>query len=200
MGTDIHSTFEKKVDDEWVEIDLDYDDYDSPYYLKRHYLLFSVLADVRNGYGFAGCKTYDPVIPISEPRGLPPEYKSNMPVGWEDNFKWGEHSQSWLLGSEILDYFNNPQSTKREGIITAEQRKDWDGVSRPDDWCGDAFGSGIEVCYDPELSLDVFYEGYTHYRVKWNTDILDELGYFKDLIQELVDEHGEIRMVFGFDS
>jgi hypothetical protein len=31
------------------------------------------LADVRNGLGFAGVKTHNPLTPISKPRGVPTE-------------------------------------------------------------------------------------------------------------------------------
>lgn len=40
-------------------------------YAGRNYNLFAILADVHNGYGFAGCDTGDPFVPIAPPRGLP---------------------------------------------------------------------------------------------------------------------------------
>ena len=58
MGTDIHGKFQKRNarTSDWEEVDTDYD-------FNRHYQLFAVLADVRNGYGFAGISSGDEVQP-----------------------------------------------------------------------------------------------------------------------------------------
>lgn len=70
MGTDIHGTFqcERKLKKDptiskWVDVP-------HLYTFRRDYFLFGVLANVRNGHGFAGVDTGDPVDPISEPRGV----------------------------------------------------------------------------------------------------------------------------------
>jgi hypothetical protein len=48
MGTDIHCAVEKKQPDgTWKVVDAPFDDY-------RNYDSFAILADVRNGHGFAG--------------------------------------------------------------------------------------------------------------------------------------------------
>lgn len=52
MGTDIHCTFQSKTDGRWADIPHKYEG-------NRHYFLFSWLAGVRNGFGFAGVKTMD---------------------------------------------------------------------------------------------------------------------------------------------
>jgi len=75
MGCDIHGVFQAKqavegyegVCSHWVDIRSDWDQ-------SRHYFLFSWLANVRNGYGFAGVPTYDAIKPITEPRGLPSDF------------------------------------------------------------------------------------------------------------------------------
>jgi len=41
------------------------------WYGDRNYNAFAILADVRNGYGFAGCDTGDGFVPISTPKGFP---------------------------------------------------------------------------------------------------------------------------------
>ena len=64
MGTDIHIVVEIYKDHGWHLTDIVPSQ-------DRNYRAFAVLADVRNGYGFAGFSTGDAVIPISEPRGLP---------------------------------------------------------------------------------------------------------------------------------
>ena len=51
---------------------LDYDElFDDPLYVGRNYSLFAILADVRNGVGFAGCDTGNRFNPIAQPKGLP---------------------------------------------------------------------------------------------------------------------------------
>lgn len=70
MGTDIHGVFQAfdAETKKWQDIPSEYEQ-------SRHYQLFAVLADVRNGYGFAGVQTGEPVKPIAKPRGLPPDFE-----------------------------------------------------------------------------------------------------------------------------
>lgn len=67
MGTDIHGVFQRRNPEtkQWEDIPHKYE-------MNRHYQLFAMLAGVRNGTGFAGVKTGEPVKPISEPRGVRP--------------------------------------------------------------------------------------------------------------------------------
>lgn len=89
MGCDIHFYVEVKhgerwqhhsVRDRYEDANQDEDGYrpidykryfKDPLYVGRNYDLFAILADVRNGSGFAGCDTGDGYEPISMPRGLP---------------------------------------------------------------------------------------------------------------------------------
>jgi hypothetical protein len=59
MGTDVHAVWQAKKDGKWVDIA-------SKWEQKRHYFLFAWLADVRNGFGFAGVSTHDPIKPIAD--------------------------------------------------------------------------------------------------------------------------------------
>jgi hypothetical protein len=68
MGTDVHAVWQAKKGDKWVDIESTWDQ-------NRHYFLFAWLADVRNGFGFAGIPTHDPIKPISERRGLPDDFE-----------------------------------------------------------------------------------------------------------------------------
>lgn len=206
MGTDIHYKFQKKVDDDWVEVDLETDEwgeYEKPYYIGRSYLLFAVLAGVRNGVGFAGVPTHEPVVPISEPRGLPEGVRSS---GWDfegggDFEFYGEHSQSWLLSSEILKYFENDFRVKYQGVIPVEDYFDLEEGEEPESYCAACFGNGITEFDARESRLPMSESHkYTHVRVQWVTSINEKLGYFRDMIQALQDTFGEVRMVFGFDS
>jgi hypothetical protein len=100
MGTDIHFKFQKKdAGGSWQDIETNYDG-------GRHYLLFAVLADVRNGYGFAGIVTHEPLVPITDTRGLPRDIELvDDYYRKSDEFGFGDHSHSWLTSTEMLEWF-----------------------------------------------------------------------------------------------
>lgn len=209
MGTDIHYKFQKKSkekDCEWVDVDLptgEWSDYDTPFHINRSYLLFSVLAGVRNGVGFAGCYRHEPIVPISEPRGLPEDIKTQS---WFDEYgdeMWffGEHSQSWLLSSEILEYLKKGVEISHQGVISVSDYLEWSGLEAPRDYCGDVFGSGINIYDGTENILPMSeVDNYSHVRVQWMMSVNESLDYFRAMIQSLQDSFGEVRIVFGFDS
>lgn len=85
MGCDIHLMVEvrdKKLD-QWKEYDI------ADELLKnigRNYNLFSILANVRNGVGFANSDTGNAFIPIDNPRGVPND-ASEKYIAYVEN--WG---------------------------------------------------------------------------------------------------------------
>lgn len=182
MGTDVHAVFQAKKGDGWKTIESKWDQ-------RRHYFLFSWLADVRNGYGFAGVPTYAPIKPIADQRGLPPGFDPSS-----DEHDLGDHSFSWLTADEILAA-PTPDRVWRTGVVPREFFDAWDGHTPPEAWSGDIAGGGVVVAPSP---TNVTPES-THVRIWWMQPG-DSLKYFTDEIQRLKDEHGEVRMVFGFDS
>jgi hypothetical protein len=117
MGCDIHMVVEARwVDGKWHRIDRSWSCNDcdgrgrrgdgaecwhcrgtgqqGEFYDGRHYLLFSVLADVRNFHAF-------PVRPIHAVRGVPVD-ADPLTVEWftDQNF----HSRSWATLAELLAY------------------------------------------------------------------------------------------------
>lgn len=135
----------------------------------RNYDVFAILADVRNGYGFAGCDTGDGFEPIAEPRGLPddlgPEIRDalvrerrlSMADAWGDDW-WdnpqridlGEHSFSWLTVAEILDY-DWTRTTKKRGWVGAEQFEVFERDGRPTSWSGGVSGGSVEHVSNQEM-------------------------------------------------
>lgn len=117
MGCDIHFYVEKKIDGKWVSQDIWskedpleneetsflYVDHAHSYYKGRNYNLFSILADVRNGFGFAGVKTGEKFSPIAPPRGVPEdsciEIKKVV-----DQWEGDGHSHSYFNLKELLEY------------------------------------------------------------------------------------------------
>jgi hypothetical protein len=110
----------------------------------RNYTLFALLANVRNGYGFAGIVTGNPVTPLDEPRGVP----SNASLGWlaeVDSWDVDMHSHTWFTLRELLE--DNPlydQPLIRRGVISGpEYEKIRDEGGRPDGWSGSISGAKI---------------------------------------------------------
>lgn len=102
MGCDIHTVFQCKRDDKWIDIPHEFEE-------NRQYDLFAWLAGVRGM-----------IEPICEPRGYPPDFVVQDDMhpcsirvapkwrrlsikDWDTAAIWmGEHSHSWLTADEIL--------------------------------------------------------------------------------------------------
>lgn len=212
MGTDIHGVFQRlNKDGAWEDIP-------STFKQERHYQLFAVLADVRNGRGFAGVQTGEYVKPIQEPRGLPNDFVmdgeshplqdiAHMDVrrqAWhskEEPLKvWmGDHSHSWLTSEEMLAWYANAPEVTKTGIIDRDVYESWDGKSRPGSYCGGISGVGVVVVDDNKVEMQAN-PNFSHVRVFWQSDLAKELDYFFNEVKRLQDEHGSVRFVFGFDS
>lgn len=209
MGTDIHTIFQKRVGDVWENIPSEYEG-------GRHYDLFAHLAGVRNGTGFAGVLTGAPVKPIAEPRGYPEDFHTLDdyiviaseiagkyevdPTFWEEDQteprRWmGYHNHSWLTGEEILSHDWGAKHWKA-GVVGVEFFRQWDGITPPSSYSGDTWGGGVNRAENPCLVTPET----THVRIFWIADAVDDFSYFVNEVKRLVEEHGEIRMVFGFDS
>jgi hypothetical protein len=203
MGTDVHAIWQAKKAGRWVDIESEWDQ-------DRHYFLFAWLADVRNGFGFAGVPTHDPIKPIAPRRGLPDDFEGgeDHPVtdtkvmgrraayleeGEPPTMWLGDHSHSWLTADEILSA-ERPKNIRKDGVITIDQYRAWDKVSQPESWCGGVSGRGIVTSLPAEIGPET-----THVQVSWVRQE-DGLDYFVDEVRRLKDLHGEVRLVFGFDS
>ena len=132
MGCDIHMIAEKqsRYDDDkdgWVPLltplfkNKHYrsaeklSDFNCPYSFQpwddRHYELFSVLANVRNGYN---------IEPISTPRGYPMDMH-DVSQWLLDGFDYAEHSRTWLSLEEVLAYnWSKAESTYVPGGTLAK--------------------------------------------------------------------------------
>lgn len=184
MGTDIHGFLQIKESNGWKNI--------GAIPRGRNYILFAVLADVRNGFEFAGVETHEPVNPISAPRGLPPD----SPGGY-----FGDHSYSWLSIKEVLEYGEWSRVLKETGVLSKQEYENWGGEGVPGSWCGDIVGGWVKV------TNDLSEKDWTHIRVVWESRTLKDacrkfwlwLEYLKqEFAWEIEDD--SLRMVFGFDS
>lgn len=204
MGTDIHGIFQAKMDGKWIDIPHKWEEH-------RHYFLFAWLAGVRNGFGFAGVPTHEPIEPIAERRGLPDDFivdanyehpttpdaydsRRAQYIDESDRGYWmGDHSHSWLTADEILTA-KRPCGTRRTGCVDRKWFESWDGKTPPQSWSGSIVGPGIVTSLPGNITDET-----THVQIEWNAPE-DGLDYFVDEVRRLRDEHGDVRLVFGFDS
>lgn len=186
----------------------------------RNYILFSVLAGVRNGYGFAGVKTTNPLTPIAEPRGLPADVTVDECGETPDKLWLGDHSHSWLTLREIVAY-DWDQTITRYGVVPLQKFKDrvvahgdavpFAAVGRPyEEWSGGISGPGIYTL-DAEDALGRMRNGgiveapasRPHVRDCWTQPLRECVGDFLTRTVPALQSVGDlddVRIVFGFDS
>lgn len=163
MGADIHFYVEKRTPGgAWFTCDAwernTYSDdpdalhvpYEKAFYSDRNYDLFAILADVRNGYGFAGCDTGDGFEPIDMPRGVPedadPRYKMMVQ-------SWGGdgHSHSYFTVAELLAY-DWTQEARHRGWVNISDWAEWKSRGKPESWSGGV--SGGQVRHLPPAAIE----------------------------------------------
>jgi len=125
----------------------------SPLYVGRNYDLFAILADVRNGRGFAGVPTGEGFNPIAEPKGIPedasPEYK------WEaERWDGDGHSHSYFTVSELLAY-NWKQDTAHIGLVGPQNYLLYKKNGQPESWCGGVSGGSTRIVSNEEMEKHI---------------------------------------------
>lgn len=233
MGCDIHLYVEKKVDDVWISVDkwtgnntgdgrmtVECDD---EFYNGRNYDLFAILADVRNGRGFAGCYTGEGFNPIAATRGLPEDVCEAVKAEY-DAWDGDGHSHSYFTVEELLKY-DWTQKTKKSGWVSSLEFYVWDRWSRskgegPNSYSGGIGGPKVEKVSIEEMearmkSLDlptgqdeakeIIREKMCHVycQVEWEVQYSHECNQFwVDTIPKLlhVGKPEDVRIVFWFDN
>lgn len=201
MGCDIHGVIQVNLFGYWRTIALDLASE------SRSYDTFAVLAGVRNGSGFAGIKTGEGWKSISEPKGLPEDFRlcdEMCHLG-----KWlGDHSHSYLTLQEIEDWIENagPKTYTTYGVV---EYKDYIAYVKhgkcPEDWCASISGRDIVTISEQEAKIG---KTGTHVRMSWERDAKECLFYLFEIYERLklirADYFGvskeNIRIVFGFDN
>jgi len=206
MGCDIHQIVEVFNGASWDLAP------DAPVIEWRSYDAFAILAGVRNGAGFAGSDTGDGFVPVSSPRGLPADLSSaTLAIVQKDGDEWlGEHSFSWLLLTELLDY-NWNQRTNLRGVVNATEFREFLETGSPSGWRSDVYGRLVHYVSPDEMArLIGSGESTSHVytRIQWSVSYKEaapclHAEYIPSLCawaqrRCLRPEH--VRMVFGFDS
>ena len=237
MGCDIHMYVERKKDGKWIAAraelfvieDEEYNTvpdipYEQKIYSDRNYSLFAILANVRNGFGFAGCDTGEGFVPIAEPRGLPNDVCMEVKEV-SDEWDCDGHSHSWFTLEELLNY-NWTQTTIRRGWINGLKYWDWCRYNRgagesPESWCGSVSGRSvihmtvdkmdelIKACTEDKQSYREKRESVekslsnTYCKVEWKQPYYKCVRKFlSDVIPQLlrIGKPDEVRIVFWFDN
>ena len=155
MGTDIHMYAETRRNKQWTKVGAVFKDswynadkpesrWNKPYtdhpYDDRNYDLFAILANVRNGHGFAGCRTSNGFNPIAEPKGLPNDVTPEVQDELRD---WDGHSYSWFSLKELKEY-DWEQMVTHVGVLSENQYKAMKETGEhPNSWCGGVGGRDI---------------------------------------------------------
>lgn len=168
MGTDIHLYVERRVGGAWVSCDswtADGEvDYDQRFYRERNYDLFAILADVRNGSGFAGVRTGDGFVPIAAPRGWPKDCSPELQKIEVD------HTPGWLTVAELMAY-DWTQEARKQGWVRLKEWARWRISGAPQEWAGGIDGKSIRKL--PEGVVDAAWEEHRTgqpYEVLWEED------------------------------
>lgn len=217
MGTDIHMIAEVRKDGVWQTIldDIFVDWEGTKFerqtcvpYSDRNYNLFAILADVRNGTGFAGLRRGERFNPISEPKGYPEDMCKDS-----EEFLSYEHSASWLTLKEIFD-FNWAQIHRDFGVVSEQEYRDHVMKGEmPHCWCGDISGTNyIKISENEMVDLiqgkyprqeDIHYYTSCYFAPQTYADSAQHFLKNMNILKKFVPENGtleDVRIVFDFDS
>jgi hypothetical protein len=151
MGCDIHAYVEQREGEgcPW--------EYAGELDIWRNYTLFAVLADVRNGWSFAGYDLGDAVVPISKPRGLPEDVTD---VVKNESGGWGcdGHSYSYASFREILEYPWDSVIVKR-GYVGESEFVKYLKEGKPNSYSGGVGGWSVVIITNEEMRILTDKEG-----------------------------------------
>lgn len=186
----------------------------------RNYDLFAILANVRNGKGFAGIDTGDGFNPIAMPRGLPPDV-SDLVRSEAAYWRSDGHSHSWFTLAELAAY-DWKQQTKHRCYVDFPTYSEWVFGGRkgfPRSSCGDVSGGGIKKITDAQVAELGGIEGIVdsntenerqnlyvriEFGIKYGECCYEFLTEFIPKLQKITAAKGltddEIRIVFFFDN
>lgn len=225
MGTDIHLGVERRNNGKWEaltevfpereQVRLAYENHEAPesialfneYPLHRSYDLFAMLADVRNGTGFAGVVRCDKVEPCFPNRGIPED--TCFP---EEDEHWlgGYHSFTWCTYDEAL---NAPWTREviTDGVLAFDEWVDWKKAvdAIPTRWSGGVGGGGTRMVSEEE-AVKIHKSGEStsgvHVKARWRWKPLADSSFRQWLLstkfQEAANQYGgeNIRICISFDS
>jgi len=176
----------------------------------RNYDLFAILADVRNGRGFAGAKTGEGFIPISNPRGVPDD-ASAVYKNWVEEWDGDGHSHSFHTIRKLVEYPHWDNGATQFGVVSESEYKVFKEQGIPNSYCSYCSGGGVVHITNQEMD-DVINGSYPikdgaeyYTRVQWKEGYKDAAGnFYTESIPRLKELAGDdldsVRIVFFFDN
>jgi len=186
------------------------------WYSGRNYDLFAILANVRNGRGFAGGDTGDGFKTMtSGQRGLPRDFEVDEYLQNQDNPEH-RHSHNWVSLKEVLDFPWKDLETKHRGYVGEWEFKAWlekGGTGGPNSWSGGVGGPGVRHV-DVATMMGIVKgtipreegEEISYYcQLEWGETYWESCRLFCETtlpaLEKLADSAPEdVRLVFWFDS
>lgn len=234
MGTDIHLQVQgKRADGVWEYVKIKpFFRYDDPGFSwdddpsGRNYNLFALLADVRNGHGFAGSYRHEPVRHhfggCGLPDGLTPddcyqhdEDGDDLPDFVAGDAYIGDHSFTHATLAE-LRAVTWDQEFESGGIVDEKNFRIWQERGVPESWSGGIWGDGIVVhepldyvvlLADGGLRYDQYGNCRDYCRVTWTWQPLVDCAFRRwvdgERMAEIAEVYGgpqNVRVLIGFDS
>jgi hypothetical protein len=219
MGCDIHCYVEVKTagtwekvgevfKDRWYDPKKPPDDWNKEFtdqpYNDRNYDLFAILANVRNGEGFAGCDTGDGFVPISKPRDLPENVSRDI---LDISSEWGcdGHSHSYLTLKELID-FDWSQKTKKRGWVDSQGFREWREKGKPSTWSGGVSGGRVQHITLADMFIKTTLgesAEHCYCQVGWEVVYKDAVDTFLSKTIPTLKKLGDpdnVRIVFWFDN
>lgn len=140
----------------WRMEEGDHDRYEAErWFHDRNYDFFAILANVRNGRGFAGVPTGTGFKPIAEPRGYPADLGDLKMLEGDDSMDgiWmGDHSHSWVTLTELLAVEWDTAKTVHTGVVSPAEYVEWKEKGVPSSWCG-GVGGTTRVVSNAEMEV-----------------------------------------------
>jgi hypothetical protein len=192
------------------------------FYSSRSYYTFSILADVRNGRGFAGCQTGEGFNPICLPKGMPEDASPEVAAECE-RWEGDGHSHTWHTLADLLA-FDWKQVTRNCGVVHAKVYDAWRKAGRKGSpSCSSGGVSGRDIvevsnsemdslldsgALQAELNLENEWAGPSgmkkHFTLVWWEEGYDECvrGFLKriELLKGLGVPPEHVRLVMWFDN
>lgn len=179
----------------------------------RNYALFGILADVRNGTGFAGVVTGSPWPTIAPQRGFPEGYaQEDEPedAGYADEGpRWmGDHSFTWVGLEELKSYRWDEVTHTAKGLVEAGDYEKLMPGEVPTSYCGAVWGPATKVYDIPDYEVakkegSLGAPDKTFVRMYWQETAREATGDWPGQVIPWLEEVAagrELRLVLGFDS
>lgn len=206
MGTDIHLAVEVRVKGVGWSYRPSFPKYDEEGFsweadpCERFYKLFALLADVRNGFGFAGVSTHARIEPLFSGRGIPTDSVIDIDA------HLGDHSFTWASFNELKAIDWDGQMVVQIGVVRAAIAKGMKDGVRPEGYIGAVTGPRVKMfrCV-AEWEASGHPEGDSYVQVIWHDSPFEKCAFrtwVSGCLTQIAEEFGpeNVRVLIGFDS